>query len=326
MGFCHVFLMAYRVFVDERSDWSEASFDALEMATGIRQDGGSSDMAGSGHGAHDKSLEALPHDPRRAVLLYTVLAEQGSLAACINAAWLLERMDEEDYAGRRDALIRYMYTRAALSDSSPAQIDYANWLLKTALGEKQEMSTSVEKPPHSGSLSQLDDTDAGQASRRRQNYTVLQPDVVLGGSDGRWAEVLRMGLSGGQARQEEDAIEQALLLYTRARMLEDPEGATSLAWMHAAGIGVPKNVTAAIEECRTAIKIASTEAERLAPRVALIGLNVWACLQEWLPSEIEEVLQHAVASLVKALSATMDQIDSVTAPLGTVWNQWMGQW
>ena len=103
--------------MDERSTWSEVSFDALEMATGVKQDGGSSDMAGNGYGAHDASEEGLPHDPRRAVLLYTIISEQGSLAAGINAAWLLERSDGGGYGGRRDALIRYMYTRAALAVS-----------------------------------------------------------------------------------------------------------------------------------------------------------------------------------------------------------------
>lgn len=320
------------MFVDERSDWSEASFDALEMATGIQQDGGSSDLAGKGYGAHDNTHEALPHDPRRAVLLYTILAEQGSLAASINAAWLLERSDNSEYGGRRDNLIRYMYTRAALADSSHAQIDYANWLLKTAVAEKQEDVVHAD----GGSSSQeaqglvggrMESRGAPQLPGGRPPSSPSAASATVADSDEKWAVLLRVGLSGGKLHQEAGAIEQARLLYARARKLDDPEAATNLAWMHAAGIGVPRNVTAAIEECRTAIRIASIEAEKLAPRVALIALNVWAFLQRLLPDGMEaafdEALGNVASSLIQALSTSMDQIDAATAPLTTAWNQWV---
>jgi TPR repeat protein len=275
-------------------------------------------------------VEALPHDPRRAVLLYTILSEQGSLEAGINAAWLLERSDGSEYAGRRDSLIRYMYTRAALADSPHAQIDYANWLLKTALSEQQEQ----EVPPlHDGGVPES--RELGESGGRMESRGAQLPGggppssrsaigATVSDSDVDWAVSLRMGLAGGKMHQGSGAIEQALLLYARARQLRDPEGATNLAWMHAAGMGVRRNVTAAIEECKTAIKIASTEAEKLAPRVALIAFNVWAFFERLLPEDMEEPFGEAVGSLakslIKSLAATMDQIDVVAAPLANVWN------
>ena len=138
-----------------------------------------------------------------------------------------------------------------------------------------------------------------------------------------------MGLSGGKVHQAAAATEQARLLYARARQLNDPEAATNLAWMYAAGVGVPRNVSAAIEECRAAISIAQIEAEKLAPRVALIALQMWVYLQRCVPADMEHAFDEALAnvagSLTRALGTTMDQIDATFAPLATVWNRWMQQ-
>lgn len=322
--------------MDERSTWSESSFDALEMATGIKQDGGSSDMAGKGYGAHDATLESLPHDPRRAVLLYTIISEQGSLAGGINAAWLLERSDGADYGGRRDALIRYMYTRTALADSSQAQIDYANWLLKTAVSEAPDAVVHAADAAQAGGAHAAEGQAAGgrmeargvpQLPGGRPPGSSFTESAGLPDSDDKWAVLLRMGLSGGKLHHGAAAAEMARLLYARARKLNDPEAATNLAWMHAAGVGVPRNVTAAIDECRAAIRIASIEAEKLAPRVALVALHAWAYLQRWVPADMghafDEALSNVASSLTAALSSTMDQIDAAFAPLATVWNWWM---
>lgn len=263
------------LFVGERGDFSELSMDALEMATGEPQLGGSA-MARPGEDGEGPP-PPMPHDPRRAVLLYVMMAEQGCLSASMNAAWMLERGEVDGVGGRGD-LIQYLYLRAALADYPAAAVDYANWLLRQQArgGEdgERESASAVRVQGRGGAR-------MGGAAR------------LPTGSDA-WPALLRLGIADAALPGPATAAEQARLLYSHAEKLRDPEAATNLGWMYMAGVGAERNLTMALERYQAALALAGSEAERLAPRVALVCVRAWMAVDRLLPTAVAELVYAAV--------------------------------
>eukprot|EP00892_Ulva_mutabilis_P002241 jgi/Ulvmu1/12017/UM083_0030.1 len=260
------------IFVRERSDFSELSMDALEMATGIPQPGGTAAARTPAAGA--AAPPPLPHEPRRALMLYVMMAEQGCLTASMNAAWLLERGTHAGVQEGRDDLIQYMYLRAALADSPAAAVDYANWLLRRHAGR---------------------DTVAAEQLDRRgaQGAGGTRGAVGLRSGTDAWPVLLRLGIADSTIRAHAGAAEQARLLYTHAEKLRDAEAATNLGWMYMVGVGAPRNLTQAQEQYLAAIAMATNEAEKLAPRLALMCARAWSLADRLLPPAVVNLVLAA---------------------------------
>lgn len=276
---CSKALQHLWVFVVERGDFSELSMDALEMATGVPQVGGSAMARPAEDGG---PLPPMPRDPRRALLLYVMMAEQGCLTATMNAAWVLEHSAVHGLGSGRGDLVQYLYLRAVLADYPVAAVDYANWLLRQ---------------PDRGSLGKRGAASAQRVEGRgaaRMESSGSAPGLA-GGLDA-WALLLRLGLvDGGPSGGEPGSTaEQARLLYTHAEKLRDPEAATNLGWMYMAGVGAQRNLTMAQERYQAALALAGSEAERLAPRVALVCVRGWMVVDRLLPAALAELAYAAV--------------------------------
>lgn len=284
---CRKALQHLWVFVGERGDFSELSMDALEMATGVPQLGGSATARLAEDGV---PLPPMPHEPRRALLLYVMMAEQGHLIATMNAAWLLEHSAVDGLGVSRGDLVQYLYLRAVLSDYPEAAVDYANWLLL-----QQDRSGHGQREASSSQRVQ------GRAGAR-MGGSGGAPGLA-GGLDA-WALLLRLGVvdAGPSAGEPGSAAEQARLLYTHAEKLHSPEAATNLGWMYMAGVGAQRNLTMAQERYQAALALADSEAERLAPRVALVCVQAWMVVDRLLPAALAELLYAFVGHGMRYLA------------------------
>ena len=218
-------------FVAQRGDLSEQSARAFEQLVGVP-------LTAAGHGGDEGG--SLKIDPLGALLLSAYLAEQGAVAAAMNAGWMLERGQGLPTRGPRGAwrvlgtrdeaptarslrLAAYYYELAARSNATAAQVDFAHLLLRL---------------------------DAAGA------------DVTVATAEG----ALR-----GQAR-----VAHALELYRAAADAGDVEGATALAWTAVAGVGAAQNLTSALRLFREAAGHAQGVADGFAPVVGLVvthGVN-----------------------------------------------------
>lgn len=259
-------------FIGECSDFSELSMDALEMATGVPQPGGTASAQPANWAAPPPPL---PHEPRRALMLYVMMAEQGCLSASMNAAWLLEHGVDSGVGAGRDDLVQYLYLRAALSDYPAAAVDYANWLLRHHAGGGEHYSLGTSRMAHRGGGRV--GGSVGDARPRRSSVDA-------------WPALLRLGIADSSLSTPASAVEQARLLYVYAEKLQDPEAATNLGWMYMAGVGAPRNLTMAEERYHAAIAMAGTEAEKWAPRAALACVKAWALVEQLLPNVVANIV------------------------------------
>lgn len=276
---CSKALQHLWVFVVERGDFSELSMDALEMAVGAPQMGGSAMRRHGGDG--DSPPPVMPHDPRRAVMLYVMMAEQGCLTAGMNAAWLLDHSSMQGKIQNADELIQYLYLRAALADYPVAMVDYANWLLRQQMHHRSAGEREAQVTERAKGRAAASGGGAGAAVGLRPSWDASQA-------------LLRLGLGEAGPRWPVPAAEQARLLYAHAEKLKDPEAATNLGWMYMAGVGAPRNLTMAGERYKVALELASSEAERLAPRVGLACVHAWRFVDSLLPSVVAELLYSCI--------------------------------
>ena len=293
---CTLALLYLWHWTNERSDWSDVSFDALDLLVGF--------PAKAGKPAGDPA-------PFSALLNYAFLAEQGCIAAALNAGWMLERgqglprggywrgvpgapvatsstgastavstvgFDDRDDAPPRHVLqhAAYFYGRAARTNEGPALVDYANLL--------------IDLHPYGtvdGSAPPGDATAAGAVLARSVGAAVphvarLPSRVAYPTSPAATFQTIDGNLTPAQT------VQRAVQLYAKGHVAGDVEATTNLAWASVAGIGVLQNLTRARSLYAAAVALApdGAFADAFAPRAAHAIVSFLDTLQRILPAPL----------------------------------------
>lgn len=258
----------FQVFIEERLQWTRDQEEAMHvldggLVTDTLEDGTD---AGMTHKA--------PPDAWSALVRYTLLSEKGSESATSNAAWMLskgmgydgpDRLDLSERMHERSVMMGNMEAHVDLGDIKWAKLKMKGRLVVSSLAAVEASNADV-KNEFSG--------DEHKAKGHEQVGTLA---AVVTGEDDNGAEVdTRAGLPRprplkpptGATLEEEIAFH-----YGEAAHAGYIEGAVNLAWAHAHGVGVARNLSRASELLLKAYADSPSEAEALAPLLALAGVK-----------------------------------------------------
>ena len=264
---CAVAAHYFRVFIDERSGWTSEQEDAMRVL-----DGGARVEAGDDAG---DPVDAAP-DPWGALVRYALLAEQGCESAAANAGWLLAKRagyDRDDHVARAIAMLE----RSVRMGNHESHVDLGNarWDMLRAEGG----FTGVFREGPSGFECERcgEFSDAGWlASRGWLDAEEAQDKEGLGLRRVRLDRVVVP--PAGLSPQEAIAFH-----YAEASAAGFAEGTVALAWAHAHGVGVRRNLSMASHMLSHAMHNAVDDEEAVPAFFAWVGVGALRVVDAFVP-------------------------------------------
>lgn len=265
---CAVAAHYFRVFIDERSGWTSGQEDAMRVL-----DGGPPMDADEADA--EESTNAAP-DPWGALVRYALLAEQGCESAAANAGWLLAKRagyDRDDHVARAIAMLE----RSVRMGNHESHVDLGNarWDRLRAEGGftgKSGVHPSGFECERCGEFG-----DAGWlASRGWLDAEDAQDKEGLGLRRVRLDRVVVP--PAGLSPEEEIAFH-----YAEASAAGFAEGTVALAWAHAHGVGVPRNLSMASHMLSHAMHNAVDDEEAVPAFFAWVGVGALRVVDRFVP-------------------------------------------
>ena len=274
----------FKVFIEERLGWTRDQEEAMAVLDGGPvadvNDEGSSDKKNVGTSSH-----TVPSDPWSALVRYTLLAEKGSESATSNAAWMLTK--GLGYGGSDNMeLAERMHERSLMLGNKEAHVDLGdikwNRLISSRGGPKLSPPVAAVEVEEAVAA-EVETGDAGAGVGVGRDDTQHQQHQQQSGAEDEGAQK-KLELEPepprplkpppGATREEEIAFH-----YAEAAHAGYAEGTVNLAWAHAHGVGVPRNLSHASELLYGAYLNSPTEVEALAPLLAYVGVKIWSMLE-----------------------------------------------
>ena len=265
---CAVAAHYFRVFIDERSGWTSEQEDAMSVLDGGAMTVEAGDDAG-------EVVSSAP-DPWGALVRYALLAEQGCESAAANAGWLLAKRagyDRDDHVDRAIAMLE----RSVRMGNHESHVDLGNarWDRLRAEGGftgKSGVHPSGFECERCGEFG-----DAGWlASRGWLDAEEAQDKEGLG--------LRRVRLDRNVVPPSGLSPEEAIAFhYAEASAAGFAEGTVALAWAHAHGVGVPRNLSMASHMLSHAMHNAVDDEEAVPAFVAWVGVQVIRVVDAFVP-------------------------------------------